>query len=142
MRRLWKPAVLELDRLLAMVSRFVCCACIPLAAVYSARNMVSSLDFCQVGAGNAVKFVVKQRQGALQHFGLALHSDQRYHRTDGIDVRSFDRALPERRLLRQFRAALRSGEQGCTLRGELRPRSKLHQTDTARDRAIDRERPI
>ena len=46
-RRILKPAVLALARLWAMLSTFICCAVMPLAALYSARimNSPSQTDF-------------------------------------------------------------------------------------------------
>src|ERR1035438_374825 len=44
MRNWRKPVVEELARLLAMVSRFNCCALMPLAAVYKARIITALLQ--------------------------------------------------------------------------------------------------
>src|SRR5271154_1846660 len=59
-----KPAVAELARLLATVSRLACCALIPLAAVYNARIIVRSLVCCLACGSLAL--------GLIHEFGARL----------------------------------------------------------------------
>src|SRR6185437_6595698 len=81
------PAVAEFARLFATVSRFACCALMPLAAVYNARIISSSFrpavfrrdrtasNARQVLRRNLVKTVIEDAERLLHHLRLPLHQD-------------------------------------------------------------------
>src|SRR4029077_17569741 len=85
------PVVDELARLLAIVSRFICCALIPLAAVYNALIIFSlvwtrfvALHPWQVLGCKLVELGMEKRQRLLHHLGLALDDDQVHGSLDRI----------------------------------------------------------
>src|ERR1035441_4412836 len=108
-RRNWRnPVVEELARLLAIVSRFNCCALMPLAAVYRARIMFFLVSeeiagsfsyFGQILGGDLVEFGVEDGERLLHHLRLALHHDQVQRALDDILVGGLDGALVDRCLL-------------------------------------------
>src|SRR5215471_12749935 len=88
-----KPAVAELARLFATVSRFDCWALIPLAAVYNARIMVFSVVSSDAGnllGRGLVKVVVEYAKSLLHHLGLALDENQLHGSVNSVLVGPFD----------------------------------------------------
>src|ERR1700760_605134 len=99
------PVVEELARLFAMVSRFICCAVIPLAAVYSARIISSPrvrrrsvLNSRQILGCCFVEVRMEDRKCLLHHLRLALHHHQVERPLHGILVCAVNRTLMDSRV--------------------------------------------
>ena len=110
MRNWRKPVVDELARLLAMVSRFICCALIPLAAVYKARIIANLLEgfwtipcslfpvpcrshLGQILGGDLVELGMEDGERFLHHLRLALNQNQVQRPLNHVLVGALDSAL-------------------------------------------------
>src|SRR5271166_1484093 len=143
MRRVLNPVVFELARLLAIVSTFICCAVIPLPALYNARIILvfplllssrysclpAFLALCMMPTAELAHFcnvlnraaihVQAYRQRLLERFKLPHDTHQADRAFGRLAVGAFELSLPHRRA-RGLRRCLTGEISGAAFRQDPR----------------------